>query len=68
MTTAQKLHPQYVTDHDGNKTSVVLPIEEYDELVEDLADLAIIAERRNESTIPHNKVVAELKKDGYLSD
>jgi len=68
MTTASKLHPQYVTNPKGHKTAVILPIKEYVELLEDLDDLAIVAERRHESTIPHEKVVAELREDGYLSD
>ena len=61
-----KLHPKYVTDGDGRKTAVILPIEEYDELLEDMEDLAVAAERRDEPTIPHAKAVAELKRDGHL--
>ncbi|MHC4177646.1 MAG: hypothetical protein ACYSWU_09070, partial [Planctomycetota bacterium] len=37
MTTGSNVHPQYVTDSDGRKTAVILPIEEYHELLEDLA-------------------------------
>lgn len=68
MTTGPDFHPRYVTDAEGRKTAVILPIEEYDELLEDLADLAVVAERRNELTVPHDQVVAELKKDAPLSD
>jgi hypothetical protein len=68
MTTAEKLHPQFITDSSGRQTGVILPLEEYNELLEDLDDLAAIAERADEPTIPHVKVVAELKKDGCLSD
>ncbi len=68
MTTAPDFHPQYVTDSDGRKTAVILPIEEYDELLEDLADLAVVAERRGEPMVPHDRVVTELEKDGPLSD
>ena len=64
----QKLSPQYITDKQGKKTAVILPIEEYNALFEDLRDLAAIAERRDEPSIPHEQVVAELKKDGYLQD
>ena len=45
------LHPQYIKDTKGKTSFVILPISEYDELLEDLQDLAIISERRNESTI-----------------
>ena len=68
MQTAEKLHPQYVTDTAGNQTAVILPLEEYNELLEDIDDLATAAERVAEPTIPHAKVVAEMREDGYLSD
>ncbi|MBF8265211.1 MAG: hypothetical protein HW384_1075, partial [Dehalococcoidia bacterium] len=35
-------------DEKGRKKAVLLPIREYQELMEDLEDLAIIAERREE--------------------
>ena len=66
MSPISKLAPQFVTDKKGKKTAVILPIEEYNGLIEDLHDLAIIAERRDEPSIPHAQVVAELKKDDYL--
>lgn len=61
-----QVHPKYVTDEEGRKTAVLLSIEEFDNLIEDLGDLAIAAERRDEPSIPHQQVVAELEKDGYL--
>jgi len=57
---------QYLTDEAGTKTAVVLPITDYEKLLEDLDDLAAIAERRNETTIPHEQFKAELKRDGIL--
>ena len=30
------IHPQYILDHEGNKISVVLPIQEYECLIEEL--------------------------------
>lgn len=68
MTSASKLHPQYVTDTQGHRTAVILPIEEYDELIEDLADLAVAAERKDEPSVAHDQVVAELKENAHLSD
>jgi len=49
---------QYVVDENGNKVAVILPLEEYQHLREDLHDLAMVAERRDEGTIS----LAELKK------
>ena len=68
MQTAEKLHPQFVTDAAGQQTAVILPFGEYRKLMEDLDDLAIAAERVDEPTVSHAKVVAELREDGYLSD
>lgn len=67
MSTAKALHPQYVTDHEGHHMAVMLPIKEYNRLLEDLDDLATVAERVGEPTISHAQVVKELKADGYLS-
>jgi hypothetical protein len=66
--TIRDLQAQYITDAKGKKTAVILPIEEFEELLEDLRDLAVLAERRDEPTIPHEEVVARLKRDGYLQD
>ena len=57
---------QYVTDGTGRKTAVLLPIEQYEKLLEDLEGLAAIAERRNEPTISHEELIEELKRDGLL--
>ena len=59
---------QYVTDGTGEKTAVLLPIREYEALMEDLSDLAAIADRRGEATVPHDEFVEGLRKDGTLSD
>ena len=53
---------EYLTDIDGNKKAVVVPIEEFREFLEDLDDLAIVAERRNEVTMDHSEVEIILKK------
>jgi hypothetical protein len=68
MTTATALHPQFVTNSAGQQTAVILPIEEFNELLEDLEDLAVVATRADENTVSHAQVVKELKSDGYLSD
>jgi hypothetical protein len=57
---------QFVTNQSGEKTSVILPIGEYEALLEDLEDLAIVAERADEPTVPLDKVVANLKANGLL--
>lgn len=42
---------QYIITESGTKISVVLPIEEYEKMVEDIHDLAVLAERKEEKTI-----------------
>ncbi len=44
---------QYLTDERGDRTAVVLPIGDYEKLIEDLDDLATVAERREEPLISH---------------
>lgn len=57
---------QYVVDKKGKRTAVILPVEEYEELLEDLHDLAIIAERQEEPTVSFEELKQKLKKDGLL--
>ncbi len=61
-----KIQTQYLIDEQGQKTSVVIPVEEYEELLEDLHDLAVIAERKDEPTIGFNELKKRLKADGLL--
>ncbi len=61
-----KFQEQYIVDQKGQKTAVVLPLQEYEELLEDLHDLAIIAERRDEAVISFEELKRRLKKDGLL--
>jgi PHD/YefM family antitoxin component YafN of YafNO toxin-antitoxin module len=55
------MHEQYITDQKGNKNAIILPIEEYNELIEDIHDLAVIAERKNQETISFDEIKKRLK-------
>lgn len=66
MIDTKKLKLKYITNNSGEKTAVILPIEEFEQLLEDIEDLAVVAERRNEPTISHDDLLAELKQDGIL--
>jgi hypothetical protein len=57
---------QYVTDAKGRKTSVILPVETYEEMIEDIQDLIAVAERRKEKTVSLAAMKKRLKKDGLL--
>ena len=39
MTMPMNLNPQYITDKDGNKISVILPIEEFNSIMDDTEDI-----------------------------
>jgi hypothetical protein len=60
------LHPQYVTDSEGHKTAVLLPFEEFQELLADLSDLAAIAACINEPTQSLTNLKAEFTANGLL--
>ena len=66
MINIDKLTLNYITNQSGEKTSVILPIEEFEQLLEDIEDLAIVAERRDEPATSHEVLLAELKQDGIL--
>jgi hypothetical protein len=59
---------QYLTDERGAKVAVVIPIADYDALMEDLADLACVAERRDEERVSWEDVKQQLFTDGLLSN
>jgi hypothetical protein len=57
---------QFVTDADGNKTAVILPIEEYEELMEDLHLARVWRESKDEECIPFSEVLEELRATGKI--
>ena len=59
-------NPQYITNDSGEKISAILPISEFQKLLEDIEDLATLAERRDEPTISHEQLITELKSDGLI--
>lgn len=57
-------HPQeqYVVDPSGKTTAVILSLRRYQELMEDVHDLAVVAERRKERTVSLDEMKRRLKK------
>ncbi len=66
MINTKELALNYITNESGEKTAVILPIAQFEELLEDIEDLAIAAERREEPTVSHADLLAELKQDGII--
>jgi PHD/YefM family antitoxin component YafN of YafNO toxin-antitoxin module len=62
----ETLQEQYVIDAKGNKTAVILPLKQYEQLMENLHDLAVVAERREEKPISLEEMKRLLRGDGLL--
>jgi len=66
---------QYIIAREGNKTAIILSIRQgrgsanaqYEQMLEDLHDLAIVAERRSEQPVSLAKMQEWLKEDGIGS-
>ncbi len=57
---------RFIVDGNGNKKSVVTPFQQYRKMIEDLHDLAVAAERRDEPVVSFNKLKEKLIADGLL--
>lgn len=66
MIDINNLHLQYLTNQQGEQVAVVLPIQEFTELMDDFEDLIAVATRKNEPTTSHNDLLTELANDGLL--
>jgi len=60
------MQEQYVVDTKGKKIGVILSLKRYQQLMEDLHDLAVVAERRDEEPISLEEMKRRLEKDGIL--
>ncbi|OGN89917.1 MAG: hypothetical protein A2Z74_00970 [Chloroflexi bacterium RBG_13_46_9] len=58
----QQIKKHYIVTEKGQKTGVLLSLEQYRELLEDLEDLAIIAERKDEPAVPFEVVKKRLEQ------
>jgi hypothetical protein len=57
---------QYVTDAKGERTAVILPLDEYGELLEDLHVIRIARESKNDTSRPLSEVVEEMRSAGEI--
>lgn len=57
---------KYVVDDEGKRKGVILPVAQYRRLLEDLHDLAVVAERRKEEPISLAEMKRRLKAHGQL--
>lgn len=66
MNTLRKIEKKFIVDDKGRKSAVIVPIDKYEELLEDIHDLAIVAERRAEQTTSFDALKKKLKRNGLL--
>jgi hypothetical protein len=66
MIDIKQLNLQYLTNADGERTAVLLTIDQFNELLEDIEDLAAIAERHDEPTLAHDELVTMLQQNGLV--
>ena len=57
---------QFLTEDRGQKVAVVIPMADYDQLMEDVADLAAVAEPRDDDRISLTELKEQLTADGLL--
>lgn len=57
------LEVKYITNDKGERTDVVMPLSDYIEIMEEIEDLKLIAERNSEELFKHSDVEKLLKTD-----
>jgi hypothetical protein len=57
---------QFVTDAEGRKTGVILPLEEHQEMMEDLRMGRAARESKGQPRRPFEDVVKELRAAGHI--
>ena len=57
---------RYIVAPDGHKESILLGLEEYYNLLEEIDDLRTLEERRNEGVISSQQMKERLKHSGHL--
>lgn len=57
---------QYITDAQGHKTAVILPIEEYEEILEDLHFGEVARESIGEPKRDFDELVKEMREGGEI--
>lgn len=58
---------QSIVDSDGNRTAVVLPVEDYEEMLEDLDIGRVARESKSERRRPLSEVVDDMRAAGEIN-
>ncbi|MFN0071879.1 MAG: type II toxin-antitoxin system Phd/YefM family antitoxin [Chloroflexota bacterium] len=54
---------QFIVDAKGRRTAVILSVARYQQLLEDLHDLGVVAERREEPSLSLDELRARLERE-----
>ncbi len=57
---------QYITDSLGHKTAVILPIDDYEDMLEDLHFGEVARESLDEPVRPFDEVFEEMRENGEI--
>ncbi len=57
---------QFITDAEGHKTAVILPIDDYEELLEDIHLGRVARESKDDERRPFSEVVEEMRQVGEI--
>ena len=58
---------QYITDAEGHKTAVILPIEDYEEMLEHLHFGKVARESKDEPKRDFGEVLEEMRRGGEIN-
>jgi len=56
---------QFVTDETGKRTAVLLSLDEWGEIWEDLYDILVCEARKNEPAVPWEELKAEMEREEH---
>lgn len=57
---------QYITDAAGRRISVVVPIDEYEKMLEDLKVCKTVLQGNEDQTLDYTEAVKEMRKTGEI--
>jgi hypothetical protein len=55
---------KFITDEKGRRTDIVINLRRYSKELEDFFDHLVFEERKNEETVPFEKILDDLKQEG----
>ena len=62
----EKPNVHFITDQKGHKEFVVIALDDYETLLEDMQDLALMASRKDDEYVGFDDVKKRLKKNGKV--